>query len=511
MNNYNNLSKDELIKLLLEKDNELEKTTIELKITREKLDKLILKYENEHQRKLRDTYNTFVKKSEKLEPIDEAINEAEAKATKKVGQKKGNHNFTYDLTPTRTIVNELEPKDRMCPTCGEVMVEIGEDSTKKIIKYPATYEVVEIITKKYACKKSKCDSTVIQAQRDDVFGHSPVTPSVVADIVNMKYSLGVPLDRYSKYLISKGINLSTQCLSNYVLEAADILNPLYNRLKYELIHNKANVIHADETTLKVLDVTDREKCYMFVYTTTFFDNPVYIYEFSESRKTDKTEELFKDYNGYLVCDKYAGYDKFEDQLKGIQRCMAHARRYFFDVLKGLKPNEAKSSKARLVVEKFDKIFNLEKHFKEKKYTISEIKEKRNSNEYQSLVDSLHDEIWNINAQPGSLLSKAVNYSKNSWDELFTYREYGYLEISNNIAERAVKPFVIARKNFLFSKTQNGAQASGLLFSIIQTAKANGLCTERYLEYILNNINKIEIDDILPWSKKLPKDLKINLK
>ena len=511
MNNYNNLSKDELIKLLLEKDNKIEKQEIELRDLRIKYDKLILKYENEHQRQLRDTYNKFVKKSEKLEPIDEAINEAEAKVNKKAGRKKGDHNFTYDLIPTRTIVNELDEKDRICPNCNEVMVEIGEDSTKKIIKYPATYEVVEIITKKYACKNAECDSTVMQAKRDDVFGHSPVTPSVVADIINMKYSLGVPLDRYSKYLISKGINLSTQCLSNYVLEAADILSPLYQRLKYELTHNKANVIHADETTLKVLDITDREKCYMFVYTTTFFDNPVYIYEFSESRKTDKTEELFKDYNGYLVCDKYAGYDKFKDKLRGIQRCMAHARRYFFDVLKGLKPNEAKSSKARLVVEKFDKIFNLEKQFKEKKYTIPEIQEKRKTKEYQILVDSLHNEIWNINAQPNSLLEKAVNYAKNSWDELFTYRDYGYLEISNNLAERSVKPFVIARKNFLFSKTENGAQASGLLFSIIQTAKANGLCTERYLEYVLNNINKIEIDDILPWSEKLPKNLKLNLK
>lgn len=518
MKKYDNLSKDELIKLLLEKENKIKEQEnkikeqeIELRDLRIKYDKLILKYENEHQKQLRDTYNRFVKKSEHLEPIDEAINEAEAKATKKIGQKKGNHNFNYDLVPTRTIINEIDEKDRICPKCGEVMVEIGEDSTKKIIKYPATYEVVEIITKKYACKNSKCDSTVMQAKRDDVFGHSPVTPSVVADIINMKYSLGVPLDRYSKYLINKGIKLSTQCLSNYVLEAADILSPIYERLKYELVHNKANVIHADETTLKVLDITDREKCYMFVYTTTFFDNPVYIYEFSESRKTDKTEELLKEYNGYLVCDKYAGYDKFKDKLKGIQRCMAHARRYFFDVLKGLKPNEAKMSKAKLVVEIFDKLFNLEKKFKEKKYTVIEIKEKRNTIEYQNVVNSLHDEIWNINAQPGSLLDKAVKYAKNSWDELFTYREYGYLEISNNLAERSVKPFVIARKNFLFSKTENGAQASGLLFSIIQTAKANGLCIERYLEYILNNVNKLKIDDILPWSEKLPNNLKLNLK
>lgn len=532
MENYENLSKDELIKLLQLKDKailkkdkvieqkdkvivetqkELDKTIIELKITREKLDKLILKYDNEHQRQVRDTYNAFVNKREILKPIDEAINEAEAKTTKKPGQKAGGHNFTYDLKPTRTIVKELPEDERMCSSCGQIMLEIGEDSTKKIIKYPATYEVVEVITKKYACNNSKCDSTVKQALNDDVFGHSPVTPSVVADIINMKYNLAVPLDRYSKHLISKGINLSTQCLSNYVLEAADILLPLYEKLKYELIHNEAGVIHADETTLKVLDITNREKCYMFVYTTTFFDNAVYIYDFSESRKTEKTEILFDDYSGYLVCDKYVGYDRFKDKLKGIQRCMAHARRYFFDVLKALKPNEAKTSKARIVVERFDKLFTQEKIFKEKKYTVPQIREKRNTIEYQKLVDSLHDEIWSINAQPGSLLEKAVNYVKNSWDELFTYREYGYLEMSNNLAERAIKPFVISRKNFLFSKTTNGAQASGLLFSIIQTAKANGLCIERYLEYILSNINKLEIDDILPWSKKLPRELKLNLK
>jgi len=532
MDKYENLSKDELIKLLLNKDKEisnkdkeilkkdneinevkieLEKTIIELRDLRIKHDKLILKYENEHQRYVRDVYNKFVKKSEKLEPIDEAINEAEAKSTKKAGRKKGDHNFTYELTPTRTIIKELDSKDRICPKCGEVMVEIGFDSTKKIIKYPATYEVVEIITKKYACKNKECDSTVLSALSDDVFGHSPVTPSFVADVINMKYNLAVPLDRYSKYLISKGLNISTQCLSNYVLEAADILTPLYERLKLELVNNSANVIHADETSLRVLDIKDRTKCYMFVYTTTFFDNPVYIYEFSESRKTDKTEDLFVNYNGYLVCDKYAGYNKFKNKLKGIQRCMTHARRYFFDVLKGLKPEEAKKSKARIVVEKFDKIFNAEKHFKEKKYTISKIEKMRNSEEYQKLVNELHDEIWNINPQPGSLLEEAVNYSKNAWDELFTYREYGYLEISNNLAERAVKPFVISRKNFLFSKTENGALASGLLFSIIQTAKANGLCVDRYLEYALSNINKIKIDDILPWSRNLPKDLKLNLK
>ena len=125
-------------------------------------------------------------------------------------------------------------------------------------------------------------------------------------------------------------------------------------------------------------------------------------------------------------------------------------------------------------------------------------------------DDLHDLIWGINPASGSLLEKAVNYAKKSWDEFFIYRTWGYLEPTNNIAERAVKPFVIGRKNFLFSKTENGAQSSGVIYSIIQTARANGLIIDKYLEYVLSNIDKENIDNLLPWSKNLPVYLKQNI-
>lgn len=120
---------------------------IEIRDLREKNEKLILKYENQQQRVLRDIYNKFVKTSEKLSKEEECINEAELKADIKKGRDCGSKNFITELTPTRTIINELEENDRISPACGEVMVEIGEDRTKKIVKYPATYEVVEIITK----------------------------------------------------------------------------------------------------------------------------------------------------------------------------------------------------------------------------------------------------------------------------------------------------------------------------------------------------------------------------
>ena len=508
MLDYNKFSKDQLIEKLEKANNIIQKQEIELRELREAYDKLLLQYDNKTQKALRDAYNTFVDKKEKLKDDELIINEAEHKASEnKRGRKTGGTNFSTNLKPSRTIV--LKPDETICPKCGEVLIEAGEDQTIKIIRHPASYEAVLVISKKYTCPNKECNY-IVQNLNDDAFPHSPVTPSVVADVLNTKYSLGVPLDRYSKYLISQGINISTQNLSNYVIRAAHKLEPLYNSIKNELVNNKAQVIHVDETTLKVLDVNDRQNCYMFVYTTSFYDNQVYLYEFSPTRKTDKTAVLLKRYNGYLVCDKYSGYNCFSDQLRGVQRCLAHARRYFYDIVKTLKSSEKKESKAYQVVLQMAKIFEAEASYKKNHYTIEKIVEERNSKEYQRMVDDLHDLIWGINPASGSLLEKAVNYAKKSWDEFFVYRNWGYLEPTNNIAERAVKPFVIGRKNFLFSKTENGAQSSGVIYSIIQTARANGLVIDRYLEYVLSNIDKENIDNLLPWSKNLPVYLKLNI-
>jgi transposase len=539
MNNLDELSKEQLIKLLQEKEKDIEQTnkiielkdkdieqankiielknkkielatktidklTIELRDVRIELEKQIAKNANKEQRILRDTYNQFVRTSEKIEPTDEVINEAEEKSTKVRGRKEGTKNFSSSITPLKTII--IEPNEKVCKVCGEVLVPAGEDRTIKIVRKPATYEAIEIIYKKYKC--TNCE-IIYEHMNDDVYPHSPITPSVTSDIINMKYNLGVPLDRYSKYLISKGINLSTPDLSNYVLRTSEILTPLYDEMKKYLINNKAKVIHADETTLNVLDVKERQKSYMFVYTTSFYDQSVYIYDFSINRTTEKTQELLSGYTGYLVCDGYSGYDRFKPQLQGIQRCLAHVRRYYYDIVKTLKPEEAKRSKAKHVVDLLGKIFKEEAFYREKKYTIPEIRKKRNSKEYTLLINDLHDYVWSIEPMPGSLLAKAVNYTKNVWNELFTYRESGYIDCTNNLAERTVKPFVIGRKAFLFSKTINGAVASSILFSIVQTAKANGLVVERYLEYVISNIGKKNIDELLPWSKSLPKETKIN--
>ena len=279
----------------------------------------------------------------------------------------------------------------------------------------------------------------------------------------------------------------------------------------ELISHKKmkyNVIHADETPLKVIG-TDKDKCYMFVYASSFWDSPIYIYDFNDSRNTDKFKELLKDYKGYIVCDGYAGYDGLKKNGIKLQRCFVHARRYFIDVLKVLDEPFKSKSPAYKVVDLMAILFKYESEFIDKNYTADMIKKARNAGEYSKAIKDLDDYIYSINTNNNSLLEKAINYYKNHKQDLYTYLDNGYLDMSNNLAERVAKPFVIARKNFLFYKTADGATTTGKLFSIVQTAKANGLKSEEYLTYVINKINKVDIDDLLPFSNKLPKQLLIN--
>lgn len=240
---------------------------------------------------------------------------------------------------------------------------------------------------------------------------------------------------------------------------------------------------------------------------------MYIYKFSESRKIDNTIELLNNFNGYYECDGYGGYDSLPDKVEGnikIQRCWTHMRRYFNDCLKSIPEAKRKKSPAYNVVNKINEMFKYESMMRTKCFTKDEIEEFRNGDEYQKTIKELDEMILSIDYGSNSLLKKAVEHYKNDKDELYTFLEYGYIyiDISNNIAERTVKPFVIARKNFMFCKTSDGAEVTGKLFSIIQTARANGIKTELYMKYVIENIGKEDINNLLPWSEDIVKKFKI---
>lgn len=520
MIDYNSLTKEELIELLNEKDeilikenkslkrsikyrdHRIEKLEAENKNLHIKIEELIAKYEDKLLASKLHLVEQFIPKSEKLTDEDLIINELEVIREKKA-RRSPTQNFINDLKGlySKQIIIDYDFESNNIDRNS--VKPFGNDETYKIEYKPSSFEVVRIVKNKYRDKDK-----IYEEVYDDPFPHSPLTPSLAANLIEMKFDLGVPFYRYSNYLNNNGLNISDIDIYNYAKRTMDLLEPLYKQLLIKLVNTPYKVIHADETPLKVIN-SNKDRCYVFVYTTSFWDDPVYIYDFNDSRSIDKTKELLKDYKGYLVCDGYPGYDSLTDMGITLQRCMVHSRRYFMDVLKVLDEESKKKSPAYKVITLMDKLFEKEAEFRKRKLTAKNIKKERSYKSYQSIIDELNGYIDSIDISNNELLSKAVNYYLNHKKELYTYLEDGYIDFSNNIAERAVKPFVIARKNFLFCKSADGAITTGKLFSLIQTAKANHLKSELYLTYVITNINKKDIEDLLPWSDKLPKELSIS--
>ncbi len=192
------------------------------------------------------------------------------------------------------------------------------------------------------------------------------------------------------------------------------------------------------------------------------------------------ENFLKGFKGYLHTDGYAGYHKLPGSIR-VVGCLAHARRKFDEALAGLKEEDRKDSPAMRGVEFFDALFHIEEQIKD--LTPEERKQKRNDLS-RPVMTKLHDWVFRLNAAPKSLLGKAAHYTREQWQWLIAYLEDGRLEASNNRAERSIKPFVMSRKNFLFANTPSGAKASAIYFSLIETAKENGLDPYRYLTWVL---------------------------
>jgi len=516
------LSKEELLEIiakqqerLSEQDEKISGLERDFADLQEKYNKLlkeieaklhIIKVQN-HNRYYSTKESAFIK--ENKEDISSPINEVEVNLAKRKGRPLGSKNFAnIDLeslakeTVTLDIAAELVDK-------GWKLTKIGED-VSYLVKVEKDIKVVKVIAPKYIRSDGK-EGKIYQAIKDGAFPHSICTASLASDVINAKYNLDVPLYRYARYLNSQGIPLSDMDLTNYVKRSDELLKPLYEAIKDRLINQTINVIHSDETPLEVLDYLrkdNRKNGYIFAYVSSFYNNPIYLYDFNKTRETDKTKSLLEGYKGYIVTDGYAGYDDLASKGIKIQRCFAHIRRKFYDIVKVLNDGQKKASAANEMVKRIDRLFAEEAELRANRKSPLEILEARKSDGYMRIVNDIYDYLDSINAEEGTPLDAAVKYFRNIKDESKTFLLDGHIPISNNICERAIKPFAIMRRNVLFAKTENGASISGRIFTIVQTAKANALVVDKYLEYALENINKVPVENLLPWSEKLPKELSI---
>ena len=417
--------------------------------------------------------------------------------------------------PSETIIYELPEEEQVCPDCGEKRHVMGKEVRRELKIIPAQVEVVEHVQLIYSCRnceKTAEEVTIVKSTLPEpVIKGSIASPSAVAHIMTEKFIKGTPIYRQEQDYKRNGIDLSRQTMSNWVNTAAlNWLDPLYEELKKELL--KREVLCADETTLQVLrepGKTATSKSYMWLYLTgdDGLEKPIILYEYQPSRSAQHPKLFLKSYKGYMHVDGYEAYHKLSKDIT-ICGCLAHARRKYDEALKSITKDQQLGSQAAIGKAYCDKLFEIERQLKD--LAFEERYEKR-----LELAKPVWDAylVWleNVKPLPQSALGKAVGYSKNQWKYLQNYMLDGRCEISNNRAERSIKPFVIGRKNFLFANTPRGAKASAITYSIIETAKANNLNPFEYLKYIFESLPNIKfkenpecLQNYLPWAA-LPKE------
>ena len=412
------------------------------------------------------------------------------------------------------IEHELTQDEQICPECDGNLHVMGKETIRRELKLiPAKAVIIEHVRKVYACRnceKDKCGVPILKAAiANPVIKGGFASPEAIAHIATQKFVMAIPLYRQEQEWNRCGINLSRQTMSNWLIKATfDWLEPIYDALKEMLCMRK--VLHADETSLQVLHEPGKSaqsKSYMWLYRTSGdTQNPIVLYEYQPDRRAEHPKFFLKDFNGYLHADGYDGYHSLPDKIK-VVGCFAHARRKFDEAIKGL-PKKDHANSVAMIGKKFcDKLFSLERDFA--KLTDQERFAKR-----QELSKPVFDEFYKwlgtlVDLPPKTGLYTAVVYAKNQREYLERYLEDGNLEISNNRAERSIKPFVIGRKNWLFANTPRGAKASAILFSIIETAKENGLNPYEYLTYIFKNAPNWDIHNsfnyfefLMPWCRAM---------
>ncbi len=416
-------------------------------------------------------------------------------------------------------IYELPKEELVCPKCDSEMTFMRWRIKNEIEIVPAQVKLIVHKEAVYVCKE--CDKNGIEGSFKyaksvpSLIEKSLVSPSLMAWIMNQKFCLALPLYRQEQELKRMGANLSRKTMSNWTIAGAKLLKPLYDALHQNLLAR--SILHADETVLEVLNLPDRDKpldAYMWVYRTSRLEGqPIILYDYEEGRSGDYAVAFLKGFSGYLHCDGWGGYNKVE-HIKRVG-CLVHLRRYFLNALEvqeDKKDYSTDAGKGFLLIEKIFKAerVNPDKPSEKTKYTEAEIAEIRKTVQPQLLKDFFDFcEEYQGKGLPKNLTGIAVNHALNQKDTFMTFLEDPKLELSNNAAERAVKPFVIGRKNFLFCNTPNGANSSAVIFSIIETAKENGLKPFEYLEFLFENIRLgNDVAELVPWSEKIPEKIHI---
>lgn len=447
-----------------------------------------------------------VQSEPEAEPDTENAGTAVASHTRK---KRGRKPLADDL-PRVDVIFDIPDEDKMCG-CGHALSKVDEEVSERLKVIPEQIFVERTIRPKYACRKCEGsgdeDKSVfrIAPVKPSIIPKSIVTPELLAFIIQNKFVDHLPYYRQEKRFERIGARISRQDMSNWQQKAYQELKPLKSLMKMQLLTGP--VIQMDETTVQVMNEPEKSNTsnsYMWLARGGPPDKPVVDYEYHRSRGSDYAKDYLTNYSGFLQTDGYVGY---ETALRGREDiihvgCMAHVRRKFFEAGKSSK----KSGSAHEAVSKIAEFYRIEKELRSQDLSDEEFIRKRKAR-IAPVADRF--KVWldkkALGIRPTSSTGQAVTYALSQWDKVMKYTESPHLTPDNNGSENAIRPFVLGRKNWLFSGSPEGAESSCFMFSLIETARQNGLNPYGYLTYVFTKAPEIASsgnwDELLPWNIK----------
>lgn len=418
---------------------------------------------------------------------------------------------------------QLNP-EVVCPECESNLEQISKKVVRKEIRYiPAKFILTNYVQCIYKCKhcgtkdSKKDTATFVKLEMPRaLLPHSFVSPSLATQVIYQKYYLGVPLYRQEKMWDDKGLVLPRNMMANWNIK----INEYYLENLYHLMHKRmieqSELLHCDETTMQCNKEVGRKatsNSYMWVLRSGELETKKGIFfQYSPSRSAEIAQNLLRGYKGILVTDGYASYNNIE----GITHveCWAHARRYFYESIPLLQNKKMDTTSTGYTgVTYCDKLFEIEREIallcvEEKQQKRKELSKPILDEFFTWVEDTLNNKVI-VNKK----LKEALTYAINQKEELSIFVTEGKIPLTNSLAERAIRPFAVHRKNWLFADSVEGAKANAVYYSLIESAKVNNLNIEKYIEYLLEEIpqldepyNENELEKYLPWSKELPKEI-----
>jgi len=411
--------------------------------------------------------------------------------------------------PRIEIVHDLPEAAKVCAADGSALVRIGEEVCEQLEIIPATVQVLRHVRPKYAC--ATCHAGVHTAPLPpQPIPKSLASPALLAHVAVSKYADGLPLYRQETTLARIGIELPRATLASWMVRAGELVQPLVNLLRDDLL--AGGLVQCDETPFQVLKEPGKAATslsYLWVQRSLARDAPVVLYDYDPSRSGRVPERLFEGYAGVLQTDGYEGYTAVGHR-PGIVHvgCFAHARRKFDEALKGLRGAErkAKSRKESVALQAlgfFQKLYAIERAAKDATPAArQQLRDERARPLVEALRRWLDDALPRV--APQTLTGKALGYLDHQWPKLVRIFDDGRIPLDTNLVENAIRPFVVGRKNWLFADTTRGAHASANLYSVIETAKANGLEPFAHLRLVFTELPRAQA--LADFEALLPRNL-----